>query len=70
MSPNTKGNLVVFIVFASVQLDLFFAVFSVPLILLVLHLVLDRLLYFYRLMLFNEAIKLLELSIFKVDSLL
>ena len=38
--------------------------------LLVLHLVVNRLLYFYRLMLFNEAIKLLELFLFKVNSLL
>ena len=38
--------------------------------LLVLHLVLNRLLYFYRLMLFNEAIKRLELFLFKVNSLL
>ena len=38
--------------------------------LLVLHLVLNRLLYFYRLMLFSEAIKRLELFLFKVNSLL
>ena len=38
--------------------------------LLVLHLVLNRLLYFYRLILFNEAIKHLELFLFKVNSLL
>ena len=37
--------------------------------LLVLRLVLHRLLYFYRLMLFSEAIKPLELFIFKVNSL-
>ena len=38
--------------------------------LLVLQLVLNRLLYFYRLMLFNEAVKRLELFLFKVNSLL
>ena len=43
---------------------------NVALMLLVLCLMLNGFLYFCRLMLFNEAIKLFELFIFKVNSLL